>query len=80
MRSLTLEAPLLKQFQVRVSPGEGKAAIREAEEVVLLVVDEAREPFLAEEHLYLVEGFGLSASELCGGYGTLLASHWAPVA
>src|SRR3712207_6090523 len=55
--------------------GEGEPTILEAKKVSLLVVDEVEEPLLTEEHLYLVEGFSLPASELCGRYGPLLAIH-----
>jgi hypothetical protein len=73
-----LVALLLEELQVRVSAGEGKATVGKAEEILLFVIDEAGDPLLAEEHRYLVEGFGLAAPELCGRYGPLLAIHRTP--
>jgi hypothetical protein len=73
-----LVALLLEELQVRVSTREGKATVGKAEEVLLLVVDKVGESLLSEEHLCLVEGFGLAAPELCGRYGPLLAIHPTP--
>src|SRR5215212_8295116 len=57
-------AALLKEIYIRPLPREGESTVREAKEVLLLVVDKVREALLAQHHLKHVEGIGSSATAL----------------
>jgi hypothetical protein len=58
-----LVATLLKEPNVSVATREREAAVGEAEEILILVVDKPREALLAHEHLDIIERLGLPTSK-----------------
>jgi hypothetical protein len=68
---------LYEQLRVSLLSGEGEAAVAEAEEVLLLVVDEIREAHFVQHHFEPVErlGFFSALAKLPRRLGPLLAIH-----